>query len=668
MGNFPFVLEAAYEDCYLPMLEELERHERVRTGLHVSGPLLEWLEVERPEYVTRVADLCASGRMELLTSGRYEPVLPVLPQGDVKAQVIDFSEHLEGISGRVPRGLWLTERVWEPQLASTLADAGVDHVIVDDVHLLRAGVPMTELDRPWTTGDSGRTVRLLASSRRLRYMIPFSPVEEVMEALEGLHRAGRNMVFYGDDGEKFGVWPGTSDLCYSEGWLSRFFAALSSSPFVEMILPSEAASLPSGGPVFVPACSYAEMGEWTLSVEAASEYLAARETLSALHSEEMVDVLVPGGFWRNFQSIYPESAELQGRMISAMDPVLRSGLTEARQHLWRSQCNCAYWHGVFGGIYLPHLREALWRELSMAEKLSLRSLHGYPRIVDEDLDGDGRKELLVVTPRMSVLIRPNSGLTVTELTLVPDGGDAVPVGHVLSRVPESYHVEIAGSSVGSAGGNIHGSLPSKEDGLSGRLVVDRWRKCIFTDLRMPLGFGSAEWRSCSEGIEHFQDADWLNIPLVRDDRAIVMEGSCGSNGRRISRMVEIGLLEPELKTSAVYRSPGERVGLEICLNMMTGAMPDRYLRIGEERTVHMLGESGEAVGSSLEVVDLYRGVRVSIGVDGEADIWFTPIESVNRSESGFERVHQGFALFISHECLDDPCTIELVLRIEPYAD
>jgi len=30
----------------------------------------------------------------------------------------------------------------------------------------------------------------------------------------------------GDDMEKFGVWPGTHDHCYKDGWLSDFFTAL----------------------------------------------------------------------------------------------------------------------------------------------------------------------------------------------------------------------------------------------------------------------------------------------------------------------------------------------------------------------------------------------------------------------------------------------------------
>ena len=35
--------------------------------------------------------------------------------------------------------------------------------------------------------------------------------------------------------------------------------------------------------------------------------------------------------------------------------------------LFRGQCNCAYWHGVFGGVYLFHIRAANYANLLDAE-------------------------------------------------------------------------------------------------------------------------------------------------------------------------------------------------------------------------------------------------------------------------------------------------------------
>ena len=44
-------------------------------------------------------------------------------------------------------------------------------------------------------------------------------------------------------------------------------------------------------------------------------------------------------------------AELEARGVKKTPK-----LTRMLDHLYQSQCNDAYWHGVFGGLYLPHLR------------------------------------------------------------------------------------------------------------------------------------------------------------------------------------------------------------------------------------------------------------------------------------------------------------------------
>ena len=41
----------------------------------------------------------------------------------------------------------------------------------------------------------------------------------------------------------------------------------------------------------------------------------------------------------------------------------------AREALYRGQCNCPYWHGAFGGIYLPHLRHAIYNQLIACDDL-----------------------------------------------------------------------------------------------------------------------------------------------------------------------------------------------------------------------------------------------------------------------------------------------------------
>ena len=69
VGNFGWVIAEVYGQAYLPMLEALERHPSVRLALHYSGPLLEWLRVERPEFIDRLAALVARDQVEILGGG-----------------------------------------------------------------------------------------------------------------------------------------------------------------------------------------------------------------------------------------------------------------------------------------------------------------------------------------------------------------------------------------------------------------------------------------------------------------------------------------------------------------------------------------------------------------------------------------------------------------------
>ena len=124
------------------------------------------------------------------------------------------------------RGLWLTERVWEPELAADLADAGVRYALVDDRHFLVTGFTADQLHAPFWTESDGKRVALFPIDERLRYLIPFRPPEETADYLRELRGAGHRLAVLADDGEKFGGWPGTKEWVYGKGWLDRFMATI----------------------------------------------------------------------------------------------------------------------------------------------------------------------------------------------------------------------------------------------------------------------------------------------------------------------------------------------------------------------------------------------------------------------------------------------------------
>src|SRR5438093_1700334 len=227
VGNFGWVIEETYERAYLPMLAALERHPGVRIALHYTGPLLDWLGREQPEFLARLGGLVARDQVEIVGGGWYEPVLAALPERDRLAQLTRMADELERRFGLRPRGAWLAERVWEPDLPTALAGAGYAWTILDDAHFRGAAIPEEALWGPYVTDDQGRSITVWGTEQGLRYRIPFRPVDEVIAYLqEHATEDGDRVGTMGDDGEKFGAWPTTYEECWTNGWVDGFFSAL----------------------------------------------------------------------------------------------------------------------------------------------------------------------------------------------------------------------------------------------------------------------------------------------------------------------------------------------------------------------------------------------------------------------------------------------------------
>ena len=431
VGNFDHVFEDHLDGVYRPLLDAIHDRGTYPVTLHVSGPLLDWLEGSAPDLLDGLGSRVADGRIELLASGRYEPILAALAPRDRVEQVEWMRADLRARFGVEASGLWLTERVWEPDLAADLSRAGIGYTLLDDRHFLACGLERADLDRVLTTESGGSPLRLLSIDERLRYLIPFRPVPEIVDFFRARRRDGSRQLILGDDGEKFGGWPDTRAWVYEAGWLDAFLSALADlrdRGEVELVTTGEAAAGPSGGLAYPLAGSYREMEEWTLPRPAALrlERLAGRPAAGAL---------VRGGHWRGFLGKYPEANRMHKTALHLSRLCRERGdPTEARRAIARAQCNDAYWHGVFGGVYLPHLRQAVWRELAAAERhLRAGEEIGY-ELLDFDLDGD--EEIGVHSSRSSLIISPARGGAIEILTVFREG---VNYADVLSRRLETYH-------------------------------------------------------------------------------------------------------------------------------------------------------------------------------------------------------------------------------------
>jgi hypothetical protein len=685
VGNFDTVLESAYAGCYLPFIEALERHPAVRIGLHYSGPLLEWLEASHPEFFDRLRRLSESRQIELVGGGFYEPVLIAIAQEDQREQIRRMAAYIEQHFGARPRGLWLTERVWEPSLPSTLAASSVEYALVDDNHFLGAGFESGQLCGDYVAEDQGATVRLLAGLKSLRYLIPFHPVEDTIAFLRGFaeqHPGG--VAAMGDDCEKFGVWPGTNKLCYEDGWLEGFFIALeAAADWLEIVTPSAAlASRPPLGRADLPAASYTEMSGWVLPTPARERF----ESLTReFESRPDAQPFLRGGIWRNFFSKYSESNLLHAKMLRASRELqqLDSGrrirrkrrerLESARVLILRAQCNDAYWHGVFGGLYSPHLRTALWRSLVEAESILAAVAHGandfaeYERV---DFDADGRQEILLQSRSCAALFSPHDGGTLPMLDFRAGGrlrsSPGRPAGvaliNSLMRRPEAYHKQLrsAAASGNGTATSIHDQNRSKEPGLADKLVYDRWprnafRLLVFDGARTLddyAGVRLGENPGLAGGTYIVKDAgpNYVSLRLDVDTgwsadkefrfttRKDGFDVACAFSVG-VAAIASAAATVPDLLAPPPVPTGGQLVGMEVVVNMLAPGAVNRYFESAGKR--FPLGWMGAITGGNLDIVDEWQHVRVSLEAPEAREFWIAPIETISESEDGFERVYQG---------------------------
>jgi len=668
VGNFHGVFEAAYRDSYRPFLDVMEDYPDIPFVLHTSGPLMEWLAEHKPEYVARVRAMAQAGRVEILGGGFYEPVLTMIPHRDRVGQVRDYAAYLAETFGVPVRGMWVPERVWEQHLVSALVEAGVEYTALDDFHFQRAGLTDRELTGYYLTEDEGRLLKVFPNSERMRYVVPFHEPHAAYEYLRKVadEHPGATVVC-ADDGEKFGAWPDTYDHVFTRGWLRHFCDMVRANrDWIRPTTFAEAvdATLPLGK-VYIPDGSYREMTEWALP---SARLVELKDALKRAAGEPAAERLKPfvrlGGFWRNFKAKYAETDEMYARMLGVSQRLAAAEarpdadpdyLEAARQELYRGQCNCPYWHGSFGGLYLPHLRNAIYHHLIAAHN-ALDDAEGKtgPRVSLDvaDFNLDARQEVRLENDHLVAFVRPANGGHVYEL----DVRHALTnVLNTLDRRPEPYHGAIAsaGGSAGDEPAFTPDRLILKEVDLGRRIVYDRHPRKALVDHFLPAGVTLDDLAACRdvERGDFVQGAYLSKVHRGPHRVALVMERAGRADGHaiRVRKTVELTAGSPTLDVVYVLDDLPEGVPLhfavEVNLAAMAGHADDRYYSTADGSRLGMLDARLDLTGQDgLSLTDEWLDLDVSLAWSRPAGVWCFPVETVSQSEGGFEGVYQSSAV------------------------
>ncbi|PJA25859.1 MAG: hypothetical protein COX57_01175 [Alphaproteobacteria bacterium CG_4_10_14_0_2_um_filter_63_37] len=607
LGNFPEVIEQIHDQSYAPFLEALARHPDIKMAVHLSGSLLDWMHIHHPETVLLLKALVERGQVELLGGGYHEPILASLPERDRVDQVRRLSDTLEQQLGQRPRATWLTERVWSPDLPVALDLAGIELAFVDDHHFLASGHEPDAVEGMFETESAGHPLKLLPISERLRYRIPFAPVADLMSELVGWAEEGRKLAVMVDDGEKFGAWPETHAWVYGSGWIDDLFTQLAAHPALTTILPSQALDTFPPRPTYLTTTSYREMGVWSLPPSGQETMADLEARLRETPEWPRYAPRIIGAPWHQMLVRYPEALWMHRRMLGL------SGLLDdqpldhpAREGLHRAQANDAYWHGVFGGLYLPHLRRQIYTSLLESENAL-------------DLpEGWSEEEL----PSIGTITRIRQGDF--QMWLDEEGGirewDFLPARVALSdlvaRHKQPYHTPCA----------PHGHVADAEAPATihnPRALPPEWREEALVHEEEPLRSGL--WQGLSEtppwGIEGEPGCRYL----VAGQEAWIWG------------LGAIACPEPVLCTWHLILPCCDGVAGRIELALPQG---------GE--IVAGLGQAAAHTDCrQIRLFDTWSGIQLTLDLPEGCSVTYRPRHTVNLSEAGFERIFQGGDLTVA---------------------
>ncbi len=638
VGNFKHVFDHSFERSYKPFLDILYEYPHFKFTMHTTGPLWEYFESEHPEYIELIREMVSRGQLELVVSGYYEPVLASIPHEDRVEQIKLAKQYVKNRFKYNSVGLWLTERVWESEILKSLCEAGIKYVVVDDFHFLSAGKSKEELHGYYLTESEGETLAIFPIDETLRYLIPFREVDQAINYIKNI--PGEMAIIF-DDGEKFGLWPGTYEWVYEKGWLRRFIEEILSSDEIKTTTYSEALKeFPPLGRIYLPTASYFEMGEWSLPAGGAVDFI---EFVNKLRQEGIFDRyrrFVRGGIWKNFLVKYEEANNMHKKMIFLSRELRKKApkSLKTEDYLFRAQCNDAYWHGVFGGLYLPHLRKEIYSNL-----VKVDALLDTPDKDVGDINKDGLTEIYLKNKSMRVSIIPHLGGSVYEIS---NFKFAYNFQDTLSRRFEHYH---KGVKIGEPPKEGVASIHEHEKWISPEsakeMVYDNYPRYSYFVHFLPknVNFEDIRYNRYSElgdfikgSFKYRFEGDALK--LMRDGY-VHLERPVET---KVSKLIKLGKNSLDFVTQVNTK---ERIDCLIAMEFNIKFEVPEIVDSGERKQIHHMDYLYRD-SRVLEIIDEILGLRFRIESSLTGDIYVYPILTISQSERGFDLVYQGSSIFV----------------------
>lgn len=667
VGNFDFVFESTYQKAYKPFLDMLEKYKDIKFNFHYTGSLLSWIEKNHPEHIEKLKNLVKEKRIEIQSGGFYEPIMPSIPDKDKDIQIQKLNNYIKDKFDFNPKGAWIAERVWEPTLVKNLAKNGIEYIMIDDSQFLTTGIDTKNIFGYFITDNENYKLNIFPISQELRYLIPFREVEKSIEYLKSIAtEEGDRVVVLHDDGEKYGDWPGTQKWVYEDKWLENFFEALSKEKdIIKTTTYSEyIKKYPPVSKIYIPNGSYEEMLTWVLPAKVQDEFHSKLEELKKSNENEIITRFMRGGFWRNYFSKYSESNRMNKRMIYASNifdrfkfkrnkDKIKEDKETALDYLLQGQCNCPYWHGTFGGLYLNNLRHATYSNLIKSTSISEKNIYGENYFIKKniDFDMDGRDEVIISSEKETLIFHSLSG-SLIEWDLKKE--NPINLIDTLKRREEAYHISAMRNTNNDNQNEVHVSIheiaKKVDEKIAKYLVFDKNEKVFGVDhflnkIPSTEEFQLLQYEENADFFESFYKI--IEDKIYKDFAKVIFKRKGKINGKEIN-LIKKYIVNSKggfLLEATFENKTGEEIefvyALENNITLLAGCEKDRYYTGEDKRISENLSETGEWTGKIFAMTDeAYIKIKILIEAEEETTFLYMPNYTISDAVDKLEMNYQ----------------------------
>ncbi|MDR0377156.1 MAG: DUF1925 domain-containing protein [Spirochaetaceae bacterium] len=370
-------IERFYSKKLKPFITALNKFPKIQAVLYHSGFLFQWLYKIHSEYFSLIEELIARKQVELLGGAFYDPLLPLIPLTDKLGQIELMTTYLRKEFGKRPQGFWLPALAWDQSLTGILHNSGMGYTFLREEQFIRAGLSGEALYTPHITEDQGKIITVFPISSRLTGDFVPGRLAPAVERLAGeVPPGGRRVV---------SVFPEEwslkdEDVQETEKGLCRLFEELSRcESFADFDTPAKLHKDRQGlTKAYFPDSFEGEPAEGS----------------SGEDGVPRIDF-----YPRQFLIAYPEANGIYAKMMftHVLINQLRgdkSRKRSARESLWKAQGLDSFYRRPEGGIYRNTVRNAAYRALLGAEKITREKGVFIPSLMTLDFDLDGEDEYL----------------------------------------------------------------------------------------------------------------------------------------------------------------------------------------------------------------------------------------------------------------------------------